>query len=158
MTDDEIRMIYEWVDDFEFSKQKKNITRDFSDGLLIAEIIHSFYPHLVEVHNYYNTNNHTKKAENWKLLKKKVFKKIGFNPPQEQVEAIINCKAFAIEIFLLELKNHLENSRVEKPQLNHHLYEQAKKKTNNAPKDNKGRSKSPIGKKAPKKKEVQNSN
>lgn len=61
ITDDDIRMVYEWVDSFEFSKQKKNITRDFADGLLVAEIVNSFYPHLVEVHNYYNSNNLKKK-------------------------------------------------------------------------------------------------
>ncbi len=31
--------VYTWVDDFEFSKPKKNISRDFSDGVFIAEIV-----------------------------------------------------------------------------------------------------------------------
>jgi len=83
ITDDDIRMVYEWVDSFEFSKQKKNITRDFADGLLIAEIVYTFYPHLVEVHNYYNTNNLKKKQDNWALLQKKVFSKIEFHPSAE---------------------------------------------------------------------------
>lgn len=57
ITDQEIKKVYEWVDEFEFSKPKKNIARDFADGVLVAEIVHNYFPYLVEVHNYYNTNN-----------------------------------------------------------------------------------------------------
>ena len=35
----DIMLIYEWVDSFNLSKAKKNISRDFSDGLLLAEML-----------------------------------------------------------------------------------------------------------------------
>ena len=108
MTEDQIRQIYEWIDEFEFSKPKKNIARDFSDGLLVAELVHCYFPFLVEVHNYYNTTSRKKKVENWQLLKKKVFKKLHYIPSKELVNAVIDCKNFAIEFFLRELKEVLE--------------------------------------------------
>ena len=38
----ELMYIYEWVDSIELSRPKKNIARDFSDGVLLAEIIKSY--------------------------------------------------------------------------------------------------------------------
>lgn len=52
LTDQEINDIYTWVDTFNLSRPKKNIGRDFADGVLMAEIVHHFFPKLVELHNY----------------------------------------------------------------------------------------------------------
>jgi hypothetical protein len=35
--EEELNTVYEWVDTFELSKPKRNISRDFSDGVLMAE-------------------------------------------------------------------------------------------------------------------------
>ena len=32
MDDDELQRLYAWIDEVPLSRQKKNITRDFSDG------------------------------------------------------------------------------------------------------------------------------
>lgn len=45
-------MIYNWVDEIPLSRPKRNIARDFSDGVLMAEIVKHYIPHLVELHNY----------------------------------------------------------------------------------------------------------
>ena len=45
-------MIYEWVDSFNLSKAKKNISRDFSDGLLLAEMLKKYVPQLVDLNNF----------------------------------------------------------------------------------------------------------
>ena len=52
LSEDELNQIYAWVDEIPLSRPKKNITRDFSDGVMVAEIIHNYYPKLVELHNY----------------------------------------------------------------------------------------------------------
>ena len=49
------------VDNIAFSRQKKNIGRDFSDALMMAELIYHYYPTKVELHNYPSTNTVTKK-------------------------------------------------------------------------------------------------
>jgi len=52
LSEEELNSIYAWVDEIPLSRPKKNITRDFSDGVMVAEIIHNYYPKLVELHNY----------------------------------------------------------------------------------------------------------
>ena len=40
--DDELQRIYQWVDEITLSRPKRNIARDFSDGVLTAEIVQHF--------------------------------------------------------------------------------------------------------------------
>ena len=51
------------VDSIPFSRPKKNINRDFADGLMLAELIHHYSPKLVSVHNYPAANSLGKKIE-----------------------------------------------------------------------------------------------
>ena len=89
------------------SKPKKSITRDFSDGLPVAEIVSHYHPQLVELHNYANTTNLEAKKANWELLRRKVFKKINFFPSDELVQEVVECKHLAIEALLIALKQVL---------------------------------------------------
>ena len=43
---------YGWVDDIPLTKPKRNITRDFADGVMCAQTVHHFIPRFVELHNY----------------------------------------------------------------------------------------------------------
>ena len=52
MTEDDLQIIYNWVDEIPLSRPKRNIARDFSDGVLLAEIIKHNLPKLVDMHNY----------------------------------------------------------------------------------------------------------
>ncbi|KAJ1484771.1 hypothetical protein T484DRAFT_1795922 [Baffinella frigidus] len=45
--EDEVEDLYAWVDSVPLSRPKRNIARDFSDGVLMAEILSHFYPKLV---------------------------------------------------------------------------------------------------------------
>lgn len=65
MNEQELREIYEWVDTFDLSRMKKNISRDFSDGVLIAEILHTYHPKLVDLHNYSAVNSNEEKIRSW---------------------------------------------------------------------------------------------
>ena len=38
LSDDDLQKLYAWIDAIPLSKPKKNIARDFSDALLIAEV------------------------------------------------------------------------------------------------------------------------
>ena len=62
LSEEEMQMIYNWVDEIPLSRPKRNIARDFSDGgkiiinkntllVLVAEIVKHFVPHIVELHN-----------------------------------------------------------------------------------------------------------
>ena len=45
-------MVYNWVDEIPLSRPKRSIARDFSDAVLVAEMVKHFLPKLVEMHNY----------------------------------------------------------------------------------------------------------
>ena len=47
MDEEQLREVYEMVDSILFSRAKKNINRDFSDGVMMAELIHHYKPKLV---------------------------------------------------------------------------------------------------------------
>lgn len=68
LTEDELNIVYNWVDEIPLSRPKKNISRDFADGVLMAEIVAHFLPKLVEVHNYSAAHSLSMKATNWDTL------------------------------------------------------------------------------------------
>ena len=39
LSEDELDQLFSWVDEIPLSRPKKNMTRDFCDGVLIAEVI-----------------------------------------------------------------------------------------------------------------------
>ena len=76
LEEEQLKDVYEWVDSFTLSKTKRNIARDFSDGVLVSEILKQYFPDLVNLHSYTSCNNAGKKAQNWHHLKKKIFNKV----------------------------------------------------------------------------------
>ncbi|PAA94639.1 hypothetical protein BOX15_Mlig017903g1 [Macrostomum lignano] len=43
--DDEVLQdLYAWIDQIPLSRPKKNIARDFSDGVLMAEVVKHYFP------------------------------------------------------------------------------------------------------------------
>ena len=104
LTEAELNDIYGWVDLFTLSRPKKNIARDFSDGLLIAEIIKNHYQKLVELHNYPATTSQNQKRVNWATLNRKVFNRMKFQIYKNDIDDIINQKPYAIEKFLVILQ------------------------------------------------------
>ena len=77
MDDMQLMTVYEWIDTIPLSREKKNMARDFCDGVLTAEIIKFYYPKYVELHNYPNVSSTKQKLTNWNTLKMKVLKKIN---------------------------------------------------------------------------------
>ena len=65
INEEEMQEVYNWVDDIPLSRPKKNIARDFSDCVLIAEVIKHFVPGIVDLHNYVNAHNLQQKTSNW---------------------------------------------------------------------------------------------
>ena len=97
LSSEELQEIYKWVDTIPLSRAKKNIARDFSDGVLISEVVHHFFPKLIELHNYSTTNSVSQKAYNWRTINQKVFRKIGFQISEQDVNDIVTCKRGACE-------------------------------------------------------------
>lgn len=101
--EEEIVKVYEIVDAIPLSRPKKNINRDFADGVLVAEFIKYFVPGIVELHNYPSSNNQKAKRENWNTLNRKVFRKLNFQLSSQDIEALINFTPGYIESVLLRI-------------------------------------------------------
>jgi len=103
-SDEDLQSLYNWVDETPLSRPKRNIARDFSDGVLFAEILNHYFPKLVEMHNYSAANSQPQKLMNWNTLNAKVLKKIGYNIHQKDVEEIIRAEPGAVERVLRVLQ------------------------------------------------------
>ena len=97
LDEEETQLVYNWVDEIPLSRPKKNITRDFSDACLLAEIIANFIPKIVELHNYVAASSLQQKLYNWETLNNKVLKKLKYNVCKEDVNAIIQCEPEIVE-------------------------------------------------------------
>lgn len=84
------------VDEIPLSRPKRNIARDFADSVLLAEIVHHYFPKLVELHNYSSANGIQQKLYNWNTLNQKVFRRLGFMISKQDCEAIATCAPGAL--------------------------------------------------------------
>ena len=112
--DNKLMYIYEWVDSIPLSRQKKNISRDFNDAVLFAEMIKYHYPRLVDLHNYPSASSTKAKIINWETLNKKVLKKIGLKLIKNENNDLEKSKPNAIENLLGRLYNIING----RPQMN----------------------------------------
>ena len=103
--DNKLMYIYEWVDSIPLSRQKKNISRDFNDAVLFAEMIKYHYPKLVDLHNYPSASSTKAKMINWETLNKKVLRKIGIKLNKNEIDDLVRSKPNAIENLLGRLYN-----------------------------------------------------
>jgi hypothetical protein len=77
----------------------------------------TFYPKIVELHNYASSNSLAKKIYNWETLNTKVFLKDNFRLTREDIEHVSNSTVGAIEYILYNFKKHTEQRSLEKNSL-----------------------------------------
>ncbi|CAH0554357.1 unnamed protein product [Brassicogethes aeneus] len=100
--------LYKWIDEHPITRQKRNINRDFSDAVPLAEILKQHYPKLVELHNYSPQNAIQPKINNWNALNKKVLRKLQINLTPETVDNLSKAVPGTIEKLLYEVKKKIE--------------------------------------------------
>ncbi|KAL7304110.1 hypothetical protein TKK_0003568 [Trichogramma kaykai] len=104
---DDIREIYAWLDEIPLSRPKRNVTRDFSDGVLIAEILKRYYPKIVDIKNYIPASNTMNKIDNWSTLNRKVFPKINMKLSPELIKRLAQSQPGVIERVLYEIRTKI---------------------------------------------------
>lgn len=114
LTDEQLRAIYAWIDGIPLSRPKRNIARDFSDGVLLAEVVSAYFPHLVELHNYTAASSLKHKMYNLETLNARVLKRLGYVLPRSLIEDVANCKAGAVEQVLNKLQFKMAKYRERK--------------------------------------------
>ena len=104
----ELMYIYQWLDTLTLSHPKKNISRDFSDGQLLAEVIKHYCPKLVDLNTYLPAATTNQKCYNWNTLHNRVLKKLGVKLTKQEINDIILCKSLAIEHLLEKIYTGIE--------------------------------------------------
>ncbi|KAK2824233.1 hypothetical protein Q5P01_021408 [Channa striata] len=108
LNENELQDLYAWIDKIPLSRPKRHITRDFSDGVMAAEVVKYFFPKFVDLHNYIPANATPQKLSNWSLLNRKVFPRLNFLVPEETVKKIVLNTAGVIEPVLSALREKIE--------------------------------------------------
>ncbi|XP_023026928.1 sperm flagellar protein 1 [Leptinotarsa decemlineata] len=101
--------LYKWIDSHTITRQKRNLNRDFSDALPLAEILKFHYPKIVDLHNYSPKNSFAQKLANWEMINKRVLKKLKINLSSEEREHLAKGTPGAIEKLLSIIKMKVEN-------------------------------------------------
>lgn len=114
LSEEQLRAIYTWIDAIPLSRPKKNMARDFSDGILLAEVIATYFPTMVDLHNYPPANSTKQKVYNFETLNQKVLKKLSYSIPRPTIEDIVNCKPGTIESVLNSIQFKMAKYRERK--------------------------------------------
>ncbi|XP_078262401.1 sperm flagellar protein 1-like [Rhinoraja longicauda] len=104
MDEESLHDLYSWVDTLHLSRAKRNLARDFSDGVLIAEVVKFHFPKMVEMHNYTPASSTQQKMSNWAHLNRKVFNGLNFYVPDEVVRKVVQCSPGVVEFVLSTLR------------------------------------------------------
>ncbi|XP_064007875.1 sperm flagellar protein 1 isoform X2 [Pogoniulus pusillus] len=104
----ELRALYGWLDTVPLSRPRRNIARDFSDGVLAAEVVKFFFPSMVQLHSYVPASSTPQKLANWGHLNRKVLSKLNFSVPDDVVQQVVQCRPGAVEQVLLLLRQKIE--------------------------------------------------
>ncbi|XP_063814705.1 sperm flagellar protein 1-like isoform X2 [Pseudophryne corroboree] len=107
LSEEQLQELYAWIDQVPLSRAKRNITRDFSDGVLVAEVIKHFIPKIVEMHNYIPASSTQQKLCNWGTLNRKVFSKLNSHVQEDLVRKIISNSPGVIESVLYTLRQKI---------------------------------------------------
>ncbi|XP_070612919.1 sperm flagellar protein 1 [Erythrolamprus reginae] len=111
LDEESLNDLYSWVDGIPLSRPKRNITRDFSDGVLVAEVVKFYFPKIVEMHNYAPANSTQQKLSNWRHLNRKVLSKLNFSIPEDIVRKIAQCTPGVVELVLIPLRQKIEEKQ-----------------------------------------------
>nr|XP_020856854.1 sperm flagellar protein 1 isoform X3 [Phascolarctos cinereus] len=109
-----LHQLYLWVDNIPLSRPKRNLSRDFSDAVLAAEVVKFYFPKMVEMHNYVPANSVQQKINNWIHLNRKVLHKLNFSVPEDVIQKIAQCSPGVVELVLIPLRQRLEEKKQRK--------------------------------------------
>ncbi|KAM9477652.1 sperm flagellar protein 1 [Clarias gariepinus] len=112
LNEEALQELYAWIDKIKLSRPKRNISRDFSDGVMAAEVVKHFFPKMVELHNYTPAHSTQQKLINWNTLNRKVFSKLNFHVPVDTLKKITLSTPGSIEPVLCALRERLEDKQV----------------------------------------------
>ncbi|XP_030348220.1 sperm flagellar protein 1 [Strigops habroptila] len=97
-----------WLDTVPLSRPRRDIARDFSDGVLAAEVVKFFFPAMVQLHSYVPASSTAQKLANWGHLNRKVLSKLNCCLAQDVIRQVVQCRPGAAERVLLLLRSRIQ--------------------------------------------------
>ncbi|XP_064304843.1 sperm flagellar protein 1 [Phalacrocorax carbo] len=107
----ELPALYAWLDTLPLSRPRRSIARDFSDGVLAAEVVKFFFPAMVQLHSYVPASSTPQKLANWGHLNRKVLSKLNFSIPNDVIRQVVQCRPGVVEQVLLLLRQKIEEKQ-----------------------------------------------
>lgn len=109
LSDEELEALRSWLTGYDLSSlnRSKKWQRDFSDAVLLAEILKLEFPTLVEIHNYSRCSGVQSKIDNWSMLNKRVLRKLQIHLRCDEIEKLAKADSFFIEVFLFTIMNQI---------------------------------------------------
>jgi hypothetical protein len=104
LTETDLEDLYQWIDTVPLSRRKKNLPRDFSDAVLMSEVVHHFFPRLVDLHNYDQALRIDTRVANWTTLSSKVLKRLNLELDTETIAGLASARVGMIEGLLWNLR------------------------------------------------------
>lgn len=95
------RKLIKWFDRLDLTYSIRNITRDLSNGFIVAEILTRYYPKEIKVYQFYNGLNLEKKLDNWERIAKFLGKQ-GKRVDRSEWEPIVHLAKGAAFEFIKE--------------------------------------------------------
>ncbi|XP_004465021.4 LOW QUALITY PROTEIN: spermatogenesis-associated protein 4 [Dasypus novemcinctus] len=105
------RSVLRWLQGLDLSFFPRNVSRDFSNGFLIAEIFSMYYPGDIELSSFENGTSLKVKLDNWAQLEKFLSRK-KLKLPKELIHGTIHCKAGVPEILIQEVYTLLTHREI----------------------------------------------
>ncbi|CAH8854556.1 unnamed protein product [Trichobilharzia szidati] len=93
------REILRWLLSLNINVHHEKLKWCVSNGLLVAEIIHNYYPKSVNLQKFNDGQGITVRLENWKLINE-IFRRLNIYVPQDIIEGVIFNKSNAAVILL----------------------------------------------------------
>ncbi|CAD7084638.1 unnamed protein product [Hermetia illucens] len=100
---EQLEDLYVWLEKFEMPQINRNVNRNFSDCVLLAQILKQLYPKFVDIHNYPPRNSTALKLDNWQTLNRKVLQKLGLSQSNESLDRLAKGVPGAIEHLLYQI-------------------------------------------------------
>jgi hypothetical protein len=111
MDEEEVENTISWLNIIPLSRRTGNLARDFSDGVMLAEILKYYYPRHVDLHNYPPVFKRASKFENWFTLNKKVLRKLDIGISVITIEKIVSGEIDAVLNLLTEIRLEIEKAK-----------------------------------------------
>ncbi|XP_035966459.2 spermatogenesis-associated protein 4 isoform X1 [Halichoerus grypus] len=105
------RSVLRWLQGLDLTFFPRNVSRDFSNGFLIAEIFTIYYPWDLKLSSFENGTSLKVKLDNWAQLEQFLARK-KIKLPKELIHGTIHCKAGVPEILIQEVYTLLTHREI----------------------------------------------